>query len=419
MRLLNKNKSIVYLIYFLHIIIFAFGNLLISNADYIVIFDLVFVFSLQFFILLLFKLDFIFFLTFLITYLLFPSVLVYYNLETKNLGLLSIYKNSIYLKDISIYVYVFIFIISFLAFIFNFLKNEEKLLNGDQLPLRNITIFINNLLIYIFTIVAFPRLNMDPQNRFKMLLPGSAWNQLVIVLILFNLPYITKRKSVMCSTLFAVVWFSLNGERADISGLALGMMIMVMLSRKVSKKIKLVSISLFLSFSLIYILIGQLRTNSLGSFSELLTSIGTFSTVSDVSYLLNISVDYLKTIGSTHGSAVMGILESFIPFTYKPSISFIDKYYANPGGVPLIAPMIFDGGTKIISVVSVVLSSLLSLLIKSANKNLFVRMEFIIILCSIPRICWYGVYYVGPGCIFFVPFVYILDNLLNRNSFYK
>lgn len=414
MKFLKQVRNKRYIVYAIYLVIFLLNNLLIQDYNDKLFFNLAIVFSLQFFILLFFKFDFIFFMTFLVSYLLLPSIILYYKISEKNLGLISLNMNKIHLNSIAIYIFVFIYIISLVALLLNFPNYEKKALNSGYFELENITITINNILIYVFTIIAFPRISIHSQDRFSMLLPGHAWNQFVIVAILFNLPYLTRKKSVMCSTFFAFVWFLLNGERADMSGLILGIIIIVLMSNKVKTKAKMYSISGLFIFAILFITIGKLRmSGASGSVTQAILSIGTFSTVSDVSYLLNISVDYVNNFGHTNGMATFNIIRSFIPFTSRPGIDvFIDSHYANPGGIPIISTMIMDGGIIAVTIITAIYSYLSSSLVK-LGQNKFFRIEFILLLCSIPRMCWYGLYYIGPSLIFFVPFFYLMNNFVN------
>lgn len=106
-------------------------------------------------------------------------------------------------------------------------NNEEKIINLDSLNLSSLNIIFNNLIAIIFTIVAFPRLTLHvvAAQRFDMLLPGQAWNQLAVVALLFNIRYLKERTSVKLVYIFVICWFLLNGERADITGLILGLVV--------------------------------------------------------------------------------------------------------------------------------------------------------------------------------------------------
>ncbi|MCT6851191.1 MAG: hypothetical protein M3001_11530, partial [Staphylococcus epidermidis] len=273
------------------------------------------------------------------------------------------------------------------------------------------------IVIYVFTIVAFPRLSLsvsDGEDRFKMLLPGHAWNQLVIAAIIFNLPYIRKRKSVMFSTAFAVIWYSLNGERADISGLILGIFIISMLSKNISKKIKFYSLILLFFSIIVYITIGNLRIHG-GSVavSKSFVEIATFSTVSDVAYIMNACIDYTHVIGHTGGKLLMELPSYAIPLTQHGSIgAYVDRFYADPGGTPLITPAILDFGKIGMFIYSFIYSILLGFITYFKESKL-VKYEILLIACSIPRICWYGVNYVFPSFVFFIPILYLINIFIN------
>lgn len=417
-RIVNiKDKKVYYLMsLILHLISFTSLNIFEFNSDTKIITNLVLILIVQILLAFIFKFDFIFFVTFLTSFLLMPLSMVYYKLIDKSLGDLTLNIVPIHLYEDTIYVYMFIISISIFSLFFNINFKEHKIISLEPLKLNDLSILFNNLVIYVFTIVAFPRLDINSSDRFTMLLPGHAWNQLVIVAIIFNLPYILKRKSVMISTSFAFVWYSLNGERADISGLMLGILILVLMSSKIKRITKFVFFIIFIGLVLVLITVGTLRISDQHySLFQTILSIASFSTVSDISYLMNVTVDYIHHFNYTGGKALLSLLSYIIPFTDRPGIAtYINKYYPSPGGTPIISPALLDGGGLFIVIYSFVYSILLSKLLNFFN-NRFVKYEFLILVFSIPRLCWYGIYFVFPSLIFFGPFLYFCNVLINEH----
>lgn len=416
----NKiRKTNIYYLFFMifYSIYFTFSNLIIDNKDTKTLINLFLIILLQILIGFIFKLDFIFFITFLTTFLLLPLSMVYYNLINKSLGDLTLGIVQIHMYEDTLYVFIFIMTISLFSTIFNFNFKENKILSLDGLKLSDLSISFNNWIIIIFSVVAFPRLQISTDNRFDMLLPGHAWNQLVIVAIIFNLPYILKRKSVFFSVMFAFFWYSMNGERADISGLMLGALILVLMSKKIKKSTKIFILSIFFLLVLMLITIGTLRISGQRyGFIQTVLSIATFSTVSDISYVMNMTVDSIQNYGYTGGKLLLSIISYAIPFTSRDTVSsYINQHYPNPGGIPIISIAIMDGGGKFIAFYSFIYSLLLSTLTKFYN-NKFIKYEFLILLFSIPRLSWYGINYVFPSLIFFVPFMYLSNEIINNHS---
>lgn len=414
----NKTRNLFFFIF--HFLFFLFFNSLVTDKNLKIIGLLILIVVFQTFIFYLFNFDFVFFVTFFMSYLLMPLTLVYFNLLSKSIGLISLNLIPIHIEKCIIYVYIFIFTFSIVSYVFNFQIHERIILNKKSIPLSNLTITINNLIVVFSTIIAFPRLSLSVSNasdRFRMLLPGHAWNQLAIVAIVFNLPYIRKKKSVMMSTLFAITWFSLNGERADISGLILGIFILSLLSEKISKRYKKFFVLTLFVAVIILITIGNIRIqggniNIYGSLQD----IATFSTVSDISYLLNVCVDYTYVVGHTGGKMILELISYVVPFTNRGGLSlFINSFYANPGGTPLIGPAIMDFGTIGILIYTSIQSMLVTFLAFHKNSNIL-RYELIVLICLIPRICWYGINFAFPSLVFFVPIVYFINILINYVS---
>ncbi len=52
-----------------------------------------------------------------------------------------------------------------------------------------------------------------------------------------------------------------------------------------------------------------------------------------------------------------------------------------------------------------------------SRKNKFFKKEFLVILCLIPRIVWYGRGYAYTSVLFFVPFLFLVDYCANKFSF--
>ena len=148
-------------------------------------------------------------------------------------GLLGLNLYPIYLPEILTIMYLYSTTLVFLSAFFNFSLKEKSLIKTGGLVLNQTAVMINNISAILFVIIAFPRLGMvsNGNARFDMLLPGHSWNQLAIVALLFNFRYLKSNLSVKMTYIFVVSWFLIDGERADVAGLILGLSIMYLQKR--------------------------------------------------------------------------------------------------------------------------------------------------------------------------------------------
>lgn len=361
------------------------------------------------------KIDLISIVIFCINALLFPIMIQYYT--GKSYGILQQNLFPIHIGEILTFTYLYCVTFLIWAIIFNFKRSESVISHVQVNDYSTLNIAFNNLVAIIFAIVAFPRLGLvtNGMNRFEMLLPGHAWNQLAIVGLLFNLPYLTKRVSVKLTYFFVIFWFLLNGERADITGLILGLICYYFVKNKDIKLFKcfcffLVSILFLILLNVIVILRnhGQLTLNNA------ITSIIVTPTLSDVSYLYNVSIDFWQKYGILHGQIFKSDLISIIPFTTPQGFDSIIRYnYFSPGGEPFLSQPLMDWG-----IVGLIIRSFLDcLLFKliTIPKNSFFKLEFITILCSVPRMVWYGRSYLFSSLFFFIPIIYIINRVIDKN----
>lgn len=362
----------------------------------------------------------------LITYMLFCIVVLTIPITIQfftgsSYGLLSTTTTTIPLHYSQFLKYIFCYCTIFLglSLIVNLRKRENLLSQLSPGNLNQLNIVFNNLVAIIFTFVAFPRLslNVSATERFDMLLPGHAWNQLAIVALLFNLTHLRKNTSVKIVYAFVILWFLLNGERADITGLVLGIFIYWFMNYKkntnISRMQKIVGITLLFVFIVILNFIAGIRNGESISLIQSLKSILVTPTISDVSYILNTVIDFLGKYPTLHGKIFVNNLFSIIPLydnnVFENVLSFSYPY---PGGEPWLAQPLLDWGVLgliLTPFIDIVLLRLITL-----KNNRFFKMEYLAFLCLVPRAVWYGRSYTFTTLLFFVPLMYIFNYLINK-----
>lgn len=335
-------------------------------------------------------------------------------------GLLALNIVPLHLSSIYAYNFIYCACVLLVSCITSFKKNEIDLFSRGKIYFSGETVILfNNIIALIFTIVAFPRIGLtDAQNRFNMLLPGRAWNQLVIVALLFNVHYLKTKRSVQLTYLFVISWFLIDGERADITGLFLGLVVFYFLNLKINKinfgiKKKLKIFSLVLLVIILMNLIAILRNGNEVTPLKAITSLLVTPTTADVGYLYNVAIDSYGKFGAYNGKIFISNLLSAIPlFSPEGFSDFIDlEHYANPGGEPIIAEPIMDFGIYGVPVIAIIDTLFFRLFVQFKNK--FFEFELLLILCTIPRVVWYGRSYSYTGILFFVPLMFIANKFIS------
>lgn len=348
-----------------------------------------------------------------------PILIQYY--VGQSYGLLQL--NLVPLHVGQILSFLFLYNISMLigSIIFKITENEKYTIQllHDNIVNSYASILFNNMIAIVFTLVAFPRFSLgiavNDAVRFDMLLPGHSWNQLAMVALIFNMPFL-KMNSVRLTYIFCASWFLLNGERADIAGLILGIVFYYLIingKRRWKKQVSLVIAGLVVAYLLLKV--GNMRIGSGSNGKPWWWNMATFSTASDVGYLLNVTLDFIDHGFYTYGSTLLSNVFQIVPFSMTTSDfpSVISQYYANPGGEPLISAGILDFGLW-----GPIISAIIDLIVIRMcliSKKRFFAFEYIVLLCSVPRIAWYGRNFAFSAIVFFVPFIFICNMLLNYN----
>ena len=357
--------------------------------------------------------DFITIVLFCLEILLVPIMIQYFT--GTSYGILSLNVVPLRMPELFEYNYYYSLVFLLLSVIFNFKNNELVLVNKVKIISTKRSILFNNIIAIVFTIVAFPRLGFsaDAETRFNMLLPGHAWNQLAIIGLLYNLPYLRK-KSVKFTYLFVILWFLIDGERADVTGLFFGLFVYYIMTHKISKNFWKILSLIFVLLVVLLILnnIAAARNNAgiTNNFYSLLVT----PTISDVGYLFNVAIDYLNKYGSLHGKILLSNFISAIPLSN--GLGFTDIInsvnYMNPGGEPFLAEPIMDFGKYGVVLIAFLDFFLFRFFVEFKNK--FFKLEFLLLLCSIPRIVWYGRSYVFTGVLFFIPILFLINRFINK-----
>lgn len=361
-----------------------------------------------------FKMDLITYMVLCIEILIIPITIQYYT--GTSYGMLEMGIVPLHLSEFLSYTFIYCVVFLSISIFSDFKKQEFNLIETPGLDLNNLNILFNNVVAVVFTIVAFPRLSMHIQGageRFNMLLPGHAWNQLAIVALLFNLKYLSKYTSVKIVYIFVSLWFLINGERADIFGLIIGIVFYYFLSNKIqlSNLKKIAYFICLLVFVFVLNMIASIRQGVSISFIQSIKGILVTPTISDVSYIFNASIDLFERFGTTHSQIFISNIHSIIPL--YDNITFNNIFslsYPDPGGQAWITQPLLDWGFPGLILGPLLDFILIRLVIIKSNS--FFKMEYLALLCLVPRAVWYGREYTFTTLIFFIPLMYVLNLIL-------
>lgn len=342
----------------------------------------------------------------------------------KSYGVLeySIEKGTVFnYKEILFSVFLSLSVMIIFICLTNVLEKEKNLQRIPELYLSRKTEILMCVIAAVATIIAFPTLpfTYSSGNRFAALLPGNAWNHLAISFLCVL--FLNKSKSKFSLSTIGIItfWFLSHYERVDIFGLYLGFVILKY-SRdfyKTSIKNKIVFLITLLGIILAMVYIGEKRATSDSiTMKYLFTKLLVQNTGTDIIYVFNTSINMVSHTGLYYGRTLIRYITDAIPLINGTSLTtLIRQFYYSPGGEYILAePYINFGYLGIILSMSMLLF-LINKLVKKLSLSRYIYYTFFI--CTIPRICWYGISYVETASLFFIPLIILMIKKVSKNYF--
>ncbi len=323
-------------------------------------------------------------------------------------GILGVNNIPLYGQNIYFSILLFNMAIYFLCDWTNVLEKEKELYRIDMKK-NKFFCFGCCLVAIVFSIVAFPRFGGE---RFNSLLPGNAWNHLVITALMFLIFYLKDSWCARIATIFAIAWFLLHGERVDVLGYLIGASIILINRYNIKMNRRNIIIGLggaaILFFTLI--IIGQIRTGEAITLKGLLLSIVCQPTASDIAYVFNSSIHFSKTEELYKGISYLKNLSVFIPLLENPYLVeyVLNDMYGAPGGEFYLSEAIMNFGRIAGSLISISFFCIILYLLLN-SKNLYFRIITIFIICTCPRIIWYGKNYIVTAITIFIPLALLVN----------
>lgn len=346
---------------------------------------------------------------------------VHYYFTSNGYGLLALTdKSSLHILEMSKYSLILNLSLLFWSMFTMFSSREDDLLKTysfEALEKNNSRQFINFacLVAIACSIIEFPRLpftSVSGAGRFATLLPGTGWNHLALIAMLFLLPSLKQSKQVKWTYIFVIFWFLSHGERVDMIGFLILLLFLYLKNHKITISTLIKSIVVALIIFLVFSYIGERRGGAdnitLGSLFEKLFN---QNTASDVGYVFNISCDYIKKYPLTHGKLLIFYLEQIIPDLAIPSVQncgdiFLDARYAYPGGAYILTEPLLDFGVLGVLIIPNVYLGLIYMFLK--NKRQYKFYVYIFLVATVLRYVWYGMEYIETALVWFIPFFYYL-----------
>ncbi len=312
---------------------------------------------------------------------------------------------------------------------FFYISNTDILSREEEMQKHNakeskVFSTICALIAIIFSIIAFPNLNFsfESSTRFNSLLPGNAWNHVVVIALIFAIPNFKDSKMVKFSYVFCITWFLLHSERVDVLGLVIALLIILMINRKdmvkkifAIKNLKYYIIGIIVVLLLVYI--GEYRAGNKNiDFETMFRKVLVQNTAADVGYVYNSSILYTESHGFEYGKTYLLYLIKLIPFIstdiYDASIILQKEYYTAGGILNLSEPYMNFGIIGVI-IFAIVELTLINLIIRrKRNYNFFL---YIFLLATVFRVTWYGLMYIEKGVVYIIPIMYVLYILIEKN----
>ncbi|MCI8362659.1 MAG: hypothetical protein HFJ41_06025 [Clostridia bacterium] len=297
----------------------------------------------------------------------------------------------------------------------NILEKEKELL---KLRPKTSKVFSNicSIIAIIFAIVAIPSLpfkSFGETVRFNHLLPGDAWNHLVIISLIFAYPNLKESKMVKFSYIFCILWFLAHYERVDIIGIII--LIVILSICNIKNKISIKQIMkyglILITVLLVLVFIGEARVNNKSNIN-FIRKILIQNTASDLGYIYNVSVEYAKNEKLLKGKTYLAYVVEAIPLipSQQRIERFLEKQYNTPGGSYLLSEPLVNFG-----IIGVIIFSLLEFFIINLILNMKSSYRFYVycfIIVAIFRICWYGVIYVEIGLLYFIPLLFLMKHII-------
>ena len=338
----------------------------------------------------------------IINYILFP--LLYQYIYGESYGLLEL--NSSYIHYSMFLLSIFLYnITTFLFLNFSSFKTEELHKLKITYKIKDNSILLLCIFTIICCLIAFPTIpfSYNAAHRFDALLPGNAWNHMVLICLIFLLGNLKTNKIVVFTYLFSCFWFLSHYERVDMLGL-ISLLLLIYFANNNIKLHLVKMIKMGVVVVVLFIIMINVGYNRGGYKADnILKNVFVQSTAADIAYVYNISLDYNMNNDLLYGNSYKQLIVESIPLlNYKNSIPrILEAEYVFPGGEYLLSAPVMNFGLLFIPIFAIFENLILTKIIKSKNNYLYI--VYLFIVASSFRINWYGLTYIETGLLYIIP----------------
>lgn len=244
------------------------------------------------------------------------------------------------------------------------------------------------------------------------LLPGNAWNVLAVVFYCY-LIFGRKPALVKLALVFVPLWFLLNYARVELLGLFILYAYYARLQQfnAVQRTVFAASAGLV---GVLFIVIGAVRGKGWSNLSSLsvdvLNSILNYSTVQDVIYAACAAVQYVYNTGYHYtvlNTWLYAIPSFFLPYDITPGSLLVSQALKTNNGLLISGEGMLNGGVYGVFLVAAVVLAAFALTHLLFRSSTYLTVSiYIITLCSLPRLVWYGFDFYIKNLYFILPLTY-------------
>ena len=308
----------------------------------------------------------------------------------------------------------------------NVLEKESELLKSN-IYIGKISVLFCCAVAITTSIIAFPGLPFNKEyvsDRFSGLLPGSAWNHIAMVALLFLLPSFKKSNLVKMTYAFVIFWFLSHYERVDIIGLLLLCIIYVLARRnKIKLKTYIVIGLIVITILLTMVYVGEARVKNNNSITikEVFRKTLIQNTASDIGYVFNSSIEYAENEELLKGKTYITYILKLVPLVDSKLTcdKILNAKYLAPGGEFILSEPIMNFGFIGAIIFQIIEFAIYTLILSNKTKYRFFVYSFL--MMTVFRTTWYGWVYIEKAIVYFIPIIYIITKYLdefgkNRNK---
>lgn len=337
----------------------------------------------------------------------------------KSYGILEHSSISLHYMEMNILILIYNIITYLWINYTNILEKENELLKSN-IYIGRISIIFCCLVAITTSIIAFPGIPFDKKyviNRFSGLLPGSAWNHITMVTLLFLLPSFKKSNITKATYAFVIFWFLSHYERVDIIGLLLFCIVYVLARKKSIKAKNYIIIGLvgsIILLTMVYIGEARVKNDKSITIKDVFKKTLIQNTATDIGYVFNTSIEFVKNEELLKGKTYSTYILKLIPLIDSKWTceKILNKEYMAPGGEFILSEPIMNFGFIGAIIFQLIEFGIYTVILSKKTKYRFFVYSFL--MMTVFRTTWYGWVYIEKAIVYFIPIMYIITKYIDE-----